>query len=272
MDPRMMMMMQQQQQMMMMEQMMGMLMQMMSGQNGGMNMASMMGQGGMNPMMMGGMNPMMMGGMNPMMMGGMNPMMMGGMNPMMMGGGGGQMPPYYPQSFPYRGAGGVNSGGWEPNSAPRMNPGDMNSNSPFGNSLARDAYGQANAGQSWNDGHHCYTGVKRALAQVGVNVSGVAAADAAPQLANNPHFREVKMERGQLPSLPAGAVVVWNKNPAAGHEYGHISVAMGNGTEASDKMRKQITGYQSSFRVFLPADDAGRQQGAGHQNNMANMA
>ena len=58
------------------------------------------------------------------------------------------------------------------------------------------------------------------------------------------------MQPKDLPKLPPGAVVVWNKGP--GHPHGHISISLGGGREASDKIRKQITNYGTSVRVFLP--------------------
>lgn len=98
----------------------------------------------------------------------------------------------------------------------------------------------------------CYAGVADALAKKGVNLTGASAYMAADQLANNPKFKEVKMSADQLPSLPAGAVVVWGKTGASPH--GHISVALGDGREASDHVAPQMTSLRSAknCRVFMP--------------------
>jgi hypothetical protein len=99
----------------------------------------------------------------------------------------------------------------------------------------------------------CYAGVKPALAAIGVHVTGGAAYEAADQLARNPKMREVSVPRSNLSHLPPGAVVVWN--PANSHPYGHISVALGNGQEASDHIQHQVhdlTGGGDGYRVFMP--------------------
>lgn len=101
--------------------------------------------------------------------------------------------------------------------------------------------------------HRCYEWVAKALDRVGVHLQGGSAYMAADQLARNPKFREVQVSREQLPSLPAGAIVVWAGCPAStGHHHGHISIATGDGRELSDRPRKQLTNYGKSFRVFLP--------------------
>lgn len=56
----------------------------------------------------------------------------------------------------------------------------------------------------------------------------------------------------KLSSLPPGAIVVWDRKE--GHPHGHISIALGNGQEASDHIQKQITGYGSSYTVYMPKD------------------
>jgi hypothetical protein len=98
---------------------------------------------------------------------------------------------------------------------------------------------------------YCYRGVKHHLRQIGVNLTGGSAYQAADQLASSGRFREVQVSRGQLRSLPAGAVVVWNRGN--GRRHGHISIATGDGREASDRIRRQITNYPNSYRVFLPS-------------------
>ena len=101
--------------------------------------------------------------------------------------------------------------------------------------------------------HRCYEWVAKALDRVGVHLQGGSAHMAAGQLARSPRFREVQVSREQLPSLPAGAIVVWAGSPATtGHGHGHISIATGDGRELSDRPRKQLTNYGKSFRVFLP--------------------
>ncbi|MEK7431858.1 MAG: peptidoglycan-binding domain-containing protein [Cyanobacteriota bacterium] len=100
----------------------------------------------------------------------------------------------------------------------------------------------------------CYAGVATAMDRVfGGIVYGNSAYMAAPQLASNKKFKEVKIKSSELPKLPAGAVVVWGKTKDSPH--GHISVALGNGKEASDHITNQLTnlrGY-TNCRVFLPA-------------------
>lgn len=99
--------------------------------------------------------------------------------------------------------------------------------------------------------HLCYHGVKASLSQVGIHVEGGSAYQAASQLANNPRVQELHgISANQLPRLPKGAIVVWNRGP--GHPDGHISIASGNGIEYSDRPRRQITHYGTGFRVFMP--------------------
>lgn len=124
------------------------------------------------------------------------------------------------------------------------------SKSGFGDKLARDARRIAESGVA-GSGHNCKRGVRMAFEKNGMTLNGVSAYMAADQLAKNKNFHEAKgLSRQELRDLPPGATVVWNRGK--GHPHGHISIAMGNGREASDVMRNQITNYPSSYRVFLP--------------------
>jgi hypothetical protein len=117
-----------------------------------------------------------------------------------------------------------------------------------GKKLAEIARAEATNGDS--KGGLCYRDVSRSLSKIGINVSGASAYMAADQLAKNPKVKEVKVAQSELTRLPAGAIVVWDKGN--GHPHGHISIATGDGKEASDLMRNQITNYGTSFRVFMP--------------------
>lgn len=123
--------------------------------------------------------------------------------------------------------------------------------SPLGNRLAQSTLDAA-AGNTNLKKKRCFHFVKEGLAAEGIQLDGAKAYQAAAQLAKNPKFNEVKVARNQLSELPAGAVVVWNKNPKAKHPHGHISVALGDGREVSDRIRPQTESYRSTFRVFLP--------------------
>ena len=155
-----------------------------------------------------------------------------------LGGGGGGFTP----------TGGSSGGGFSTAGAsgPTVDPSTIQG-AGWGADMARFAAGNANG-----PGGYCYRWVKKALSRHGVNVSGGSAYQAADQLARNPKFREIRVSPQDLKKLPAGAVVVWNKGN--GHEHGHISIALGNGKEASDKIRNQITNYGTGVRVFLPKE------------------
>lgn len=127
---------------------------------------------------------------------------------------------------------------------------DVTLSSP-GERLAQSALDAA-AGNTDLKKKRCFKFVKQGLAAEGVELSGKSAYMAAGQLARNPQFQERKgVKPSELSELPAGAVVVWNKNSK--HPHGHISVALGDGREVSDRIRQQIEGYGTSVRVFLPA-------------------
>lgn len=166
----------------------------------------------------------------------------------MMGMPGMQMPNMGYSQMPWGGG-----GSW-PNisqSYPPFDMGEIRGGTQFGQSLARDAACHANGPGGW-----CLRWVSQDLARHGVNVGGGSAYQAADQLAQNSRFHEVRGVRNdQLRQLPPGSVVVWDRGP--GHEHGHISVALGNGMEASDKLRHQITNYGTGYRVFLPQDRPG---------------
>ena len=72
-------------------------------------------------------------------------------------------------------------------------------------------------------------------------------------------FTEISgVTREQLKTLPAGAIVVWNKGgtnvTANGKKHGHISIALGNGYESSDHIQEQITKRDTSYTVFFPKE------------------
>lgn len=96
----------------------------------------------------------------------------------------------------------------------------------------------------------CLKGVNDAMEASGLPVKREASAYMAlDDFRANDRFREVKVPKDQLKSLPAGAVVIWEKGPKNPH--GHISVALGDGREASSTVRKQLL-LTTNFHVFLP--------------------
>jgi len=99
----------------------------------------------------------------------------------------------------------------------------------------------------------CFHYVANALDDSGIILHGDDAYMAADQLARHPKVREIRgLKSEQLTSLPAGAIVVWDRG--SGHVSGHISISQGDGTEISDRVRDQITDYGTTFRVFMPLD------------------
>lgn len=159
-------------------------------------------------------------------------------------------PVEYPNGGGPPGSGPEVGGGPGPNAVP-VNPNQFHGGTQTGRQLASIAFQHATDGTG--DGHHCYTNVAQDLARIGINVTGEGAWEAADQLARNSKVQEVTgLSTQDLTKLPPGAIVVWNRGN--GHEYGHISIAMGDGHEASDVMRDQTQHYGTSFRVFLPRD------------------
>lgn len=132
------------------------------------------------------------------------------------------------------------------NSAPNTDLKDA-PGSDFGKKLAAQAEKTAN---QINTPGLCLKGVNDAMQAMGLPVHREAAAwMAVDDFQKNPKFKEVKVSKEQLKSLPAGAVVIWDKG--SGLPYGHISVALGDGREASSKVRNQLL-LNTNFHVFLP--------------------
>lgn len=132
-----------------------------------------------------------------------------------------------------------------------IRPEDLQRGTPMGQEIAKSALAKATDGTG--DGGHCYRAVGEVLRKFGIQTSGMSAYMAADQLAQSDKLKEVSgVSQDDLKKLPPGAVVVWNRG--GGHEHGHISIALGDGREASDVMRQQITNYGTSYRVFLPND------------------
>lgn len=146
----------------------------------------------------------------------------------------------------------------EPSPAETVSGAQLNGTA-FGNQIAAAAEREA---RRLNSVGRCALGVNNALVSLGVPGRGHAY-QKAEQLAANPRFREVNISANELRNLPAGAVVVWGRSGAK--PYGHVSVALGGGREASDHIQNQITGGRygtdfgrgpdpqgRQFRVFLP--------------------
>lgn len=118
----------------------------------------------------------------------------------------------------------------------------------FGQALAQEASREA---RSRGTVGSCYNAVADVIdRKVDKFLWGDHAYMAADQLAQRKdHFREVPAN--DLANLPAGAVVVWGKGNS---ESGHISIALGDGREASDHIEAQMRSHYGGApaRVFIP--------------------
>lgn len=118
-----------------------------------------------------------------------------------------------------------------------------------GKSLAAAA---ARVARRRNTVGRCYAGVAEAVdSAIGRFLWGMSAYMAADQLAKHPKFKEIKVAAKDLKTLPPGAIVVWRKTGRSPH--GHISVALGDGREASDHIGNQMTSLRgdTGVRVFI---------------------
>lgn len=109
----------------------------------------------------------------------------------------------------------------------------------------------------------CALGVNNSLIAAGLASERGHAYQKADQLARDVDFQEVGVPRDQLAALPPGAVVVWGRSSAK--PYGHVTVSLGDGREASDHVQRMIVGGRygtdfgngpdplgRQFRVFMP--------------------
>jgi hypothetical protein len=133
----------------------------------------------------------------------------------------------------------------------RIRNGAWSGTSPTGSRISDFAVDGAK--KSNFNSYDCFHYVANALDDSGIILHGEHAYMAADQLACHPKVREIKgVKSEQLPSLPKGAIVVWDRS--SDHVSGHISISQGDGTEISDRVRNQITDYGTTFRVFMPLD------------------
>ena len=99
----------------------------------------------------------------------------------------------------------------------------------------------------------CLKGVNNALEKAyGFRLSYNSAYQAIPALQSRSDFTEVTNQypnAQSLTNLPAGAIVVWENS--SNHPHGHISIALGNGQEASDHIQSQTVNYGTQYHVFV---------------------
>ena len=101
----------------------------------------------------------------------------------------------------------------------------------------------------------CLKGVNDSLEKAyGFRLSYNSAYQALGEMQNKEGFEDVTSQYttdDDLRNLPAGAMVIWENGN--GHQHGHISIALGNGQEASDHIQNQTTTrYGTKFHVFMP--------------------
>ena len=123
-----------------------------------------------------------------------------------------------------------------------------------GNRLATKAKQIAN---SRNTNGNSYQAVTQAINSVLGGYSASTPEMAIDQLRQSGKYVEYTQKTGvksrELPSLPPGAIVVWRRTCKA--TKGDISIALGNGMEASDHIAKQrihLNGDAYQHRVFMP--------------------
>lgn len=129
----------------------------------------------------------------------------------------------------------------------------------------------------------CMGGVRTALDSIGIQlrapgggyIQSAKDADEAIMRQYGDRFQKMELDpndpnfASRMRSLPAGAIVVWEANPdpsthsrGGGFKHGHISVALGNGYEASDHIQPQITNANGRYgrpTIFIPREAAASQ-------------
>lgn len=127
-------------------------------------------------------------------------------------------------------------------------------NPNLGNKLANIAEKNAS---NMNSNGWCARGTNGSLEKAGFANGDTRVSYAyqeADKLARNKNFKEVSVSRGDLKKLPAGCVVVWDRNyfgTKASDIYGHVTITLGDGREASDHVSKMYM-LNSNYRVFVP--------------------
>jgi len=132
---------------------------------------------------------------------------------------------------------------------------DAGYNPKLGNSLANISYENAT---SKNSKHRCLQGVRESLNKAGLikgrmGGSAYQAADVLKKDTKN--FSEIKVEKGDLKNLPAGCVIVWDRNYVGTKPsdlHGHITVTLGNGKGACDRIEEKLFMLGTKHRVFVP--------------------
>lgn len=69
------------------------------------------------------------------------------------------------------------------------------------------------------------------------------------ELRQNVLVQEIQIPKSQLPLLPPGAIVIWDRAPEL--PQGHISIALGQGWEASSTVNEQQN-LNANLWVFFP--------------------
>jgi len=132
---------------------------------------------------------------------------------------------------------------------------DARYNSKLGNSLANIAYENAT---SKNSKHRCLQGVRESLNKAGLikgTMGGSAYQAAAVLDKDKKNFSEIKVAKSDLKNLPAGCIIVWDRNyvgTSPADKNGHITITLGNGGGACDRIEDKLFMLNTAHRVFVP--------------------
>jgi len=132
--------------------------------------------------------------------------------------------------------------------------GDVKMSTSKGNALAASVVNMIDkhgASKGW-----CLAGVNRALNDTfGFTFAFGSAYQSLGAMQQRDDFADVTAQypnKSDLKRLPAGAIVIWDRD--ADNPHGHISIALGDGREASDHIANQYTNISNSYHVFVPID------------------
>ncbi len=103
---------------------------------------------------------------------------------------------------------------------------------------------------------HCSRYVREGLQRTGLyNGHTASAYQMGGILAKNKNFQEVSPNSVNLKDLPAGCILVYDKNTKKySNKHGHIEVTLGDGTACSDGRTRNIYST-NNMRIFVPTEN-----------------